>query len=207
MAIGTNLKKILSKRSITLAEFSEMSGISKNTLYSITKRDPKALHSNTLNKITAALGITPEELLYKSAEEEYNAVDILETPVDVVLLAIIWELTAHAGIVDEITSVTDGYININGSKIPGKRIITNSNGVEKEYYISLAEWEKIQGIISKYVNGQLNVNRNKINEGNKKIIATLELFKFIENANIDFRFLGSYKDHEQNNVEFYTIKE
>ena len=62
MGIGKNLKELLKEKNISIKELSELSGISVNTLYSITKRDPKVVNSETIEKIASALEIPPSYL-------------------------------------------------------------------------------------------------------------------------------------------------
>ncbi len=62
MGFGNKLKEILKKRGITIKELSAMSGISLNTLYSITKRDTQMPDKEIVNKIATALNINISEL-------------------------------------------------------------------------------------------------------------------------------------------------
>lgn len=62
MGLGVRLKEILKKQGLTIKELSEMSGVSINTLYSITKRDNNMARYDIVDKIAAALGISIEEL-------------------------------------------------------------------------------------------------------------------------------------------------
>lgn len=62
MGFGNKLKEVLKKKGITIKELSEISGISINTLYSITKRDTQMPDKEIVNKIADALGIDKSEL-------------------------------------------------------------------------------------------------------------------------------------------------
>lgn len=62
MGIGTNLKKILSDKNMTIKELSEKSGVSLNTLYSITKRDSNMSRYDIIEKIALTLNVTVKEL-------------------------------------------------------------------------------------------------------------------------------------------------
>lgn len=62
MGLGTNLKKILKERNMTIKELSKLSGISINTLYSITKRDSNMARYDIVKKISNVLNISVEEL-------------------------------------------------------------------------------------------------------------------------------------------------
>ena len=55
MGFGNKLKEVLKKKGITIKELSELSGISINTLYSITKRDTQIPDREIVDKIVAAL--------------------------------------------------------------------------------------------------------------------------------------------------------
>ena len=63
MGVGKRLKRILSQKGMSIKELSELSGISKNTLYSITKRDSKKVDYYTIGLIARTLQIDPNELL------------------------------------------------------------------------------------------------------------------------------------------------
>lgn len=62
MGFGNKLKEVLKKKGITIKELSELSGISINTLYSITKRDTQIPDREIVDKIVAALNINKSEL-------------------------------------------------------------------------------------------------------------------------------------------------
>ena len=61
MGAGLRLKEILRKRGLTIKQLSEMTNISINTLYSITKRDSVNIDPVLLNRITAILHISNDE--------------------------------------------------------------------------------------------------------------------------------------------------
>lgn len=62
MGIGSIIKEKLRERSMTIKELAALSGISVNTLYSITKRDSLRVESETLELIANALKVQPYEL-------------------------------------------------------------------------------------------------------------------------------------------------
>lgn len=70
MGFGNRLKEILKKKGITIKQLSEMTNISVNTLYSITKRDTNMPDSEIIDKIANALEIDKQELLISKAEYE-----------------------------------------------------------------------------------------------------------------------------------------
>lgn len=61
MGAGIRLKELLRQRQVTIKQLSIMTGVSINTLYSITKRDSSSIDSAILSRIVTALGITEEE--------------------------------------------------------------------------------------------------------------------------------------------------
>lgn len=63
MGVGAKIKALLSERNMTIKELSEKTGISINTLYSITKRDSSNVRLSTLEAIAKALDVKPEALM------------------------------------------------------------------------------------------------------------------------------------------------
>lgn len=63
MGVGIRIKRILRDKNMTIKQLSELSGVSLNTLYSITKRDSERVDEVILQHISAALGTTPNRLL------------------------------------------------------------------------------------------------------------------------------------------------
>ena len=51
MALGVNLKEILKQKNMTIKDLSKETGISVNTLYSITKRDGRMARFDIIKKI------------------------------------------------------------------------------------------------------------------------------------------------------------
>ena len=62
MGIGLKIKSILHDRRMTIKQLSEKSGVSINTLYSITKRDSDNVDAVILQKLSAALDVSQDEL-------------------------------------------------------------------------------------------------------------------------------------------------
>lgn len=62
MGLGLRLKEILKSKNMTIKELSQESGVSINTLYSITKRDNNMARYDIVEKIALALGVSVEEL-------------------------------------------------------------------------------------------------------------------------------------------------
>lgn len=62
MGIGLKIKSILHDRKMTIKQLSEKSGVSINTLYSITKRDSDNVDAVILQKLSAALDVSQDEL-------------------------------------------------------------------------------------------------------------------------------------------------
>lgn len=71
MGVGFKLKKILREKKMTIKQLSEISGISINTLYSITKRDSERVDRVLLCRIASALSVSPEELLEATHVDDY----------------------------------------------------------------------------------------------------------------------------------------
>ena len=63
MGIGARIKEILKQKNKTILWLAEKSGVSKNTLYTITKRDNTNIRHENLKKIADALEISVEDLL------------------------------------------------------------------------------------------------------------------------------------------------
>lgn len=58
MGVGFRLKLALRERKMTIKELSEQTGISLNTLYSITKRDTENVDDTILSAISSTLGLS-----------------------------------------------------------------------------------------------------------------------------------------------------
>lgn len=77
MGFGVLLKDLLAQRNLTIKDLSEMTGISINTLYSITKNDSVNVRSDTLKKISVALNIPMEKIIQMLEQEvQKNQVEI-----------------------------------------------------------------------------------------------------------------------------------
>jgi len=66
LGLGSRVKLILSHRNMTIAELAEKTGISKNTLYAMTKRDSEDIKLEHLQKIADVLDVTLDSLLSDS---------------------------------------------------------------------------------------------------------------------------------------------
>ena len=62
MAYGENIKFILKQKGMSIKELSGKSGVSINTLYSITKNDPLVIRQSTLDRILPVLELSAKEL-------------------------------------------------------------------------------------------------------------------------------------------------
>jgi len=58
MGVGLRLKTALRENNMTIKEFAALSGISLNTLYSITKRDSESIDGVILDIISSTLGLS-----------------------------------------------------------------------------------------------------------------------------------------------------
>ena len=72
MGFGKRLKEILKERNMTIKELSKLSGISQNTLYSITKRDNTLARFDIVEKIASVLDISPQELIISKTGNDKN---------------------------------------------------------------------------------------------------------------------------------------
>lgn len=70
MGVGAKLKNLLRNKNMTIKQLSDISHISINTLYSITKRDSVTIRLETLQKISEALEVNISTLLGISDEFE-----------------------------------------------------------------------------------------------------------------------------------------
>lgn len=72
MGVGLRLKELLRQKNMTIKQLSELSGVSLNTLYSITKRDSEKIDPVLLDKIVSALNPS-EDLLISPENNRKNA--------------------------------------------------------------------------------------------------------------------------------------
>ena len=93
MGVGLRLKEILRNRKMSIKQLSEKSGISINTLYSITKRDSENIDPVIMRRIADTLGIHFSSLLSEEVLQEYYernldlvAVDIHQSMIDDAIL-------------------------------------------------------------------------------------------------------------------------
>lgn len=70
MGVGARIKEILREKEKTILWLSEKSGVSKNTLYAITKRDTITVRGDNIKKIAEALEVTVEYLLGLSQDKD-----------------------------------------------------------------------------------------------------------------------------------------
>ncbi len=75
MGMGQVLKQLLNDQNMTIKELSEITGISKNTLYAITKRDSLHVRAETIEKISKALGVPVAKLLDWNSEGKMSELD------------------------------------------------------------------------------------------------------------------------------------
>ena len=63
MAMGQYIKELLSENGLTIKELSNISGISLNSLYYITKTDPETLTAEMANQLSEVLNVPAESFL------------------------------------------------------------------------------------------------------------------------------------------------
>lgn len=73
MGVGLRLKEILRAKSLTIKQLAEVSGVSINTLYSITKRDSERVDDVLIQRIAAALGVSVSDLLGQEKQEAQHS--------------------------------------------------------------------------------------------------------------------------------------
>lgn len=78
MAIGTNIKNICLEKGISLKELSKRSGISVNTIYTLTREDPENARGDTLAPIAKTLNVPVDVLLGRNAIKDW-AVELSPT--------------------------------------------------------------------------------------------------------------------------------
>lgn len=76
MGTGKKIKDILKEQGRTIKQLSKATGISVNTLYSITKRDSMSVTYPILEKVAQALGVKVIDLLPEEARE--SALDAIK---------------------------------------------------------------------------------------------------------------------------------
>lgn len=84
MGTGKRIKEILKKQHKTIKQLSTESGVSANTLYSITKRDSIDVSFSVLEKVAAALEVDMYEIFSDEQRELYvhgEANAIMHAPV------------------------------------------------------------------------------------------------------------------------------
>lgn len=79
MGVGMTLKRILRDKKMTIKQLAESSGISVNTLYSITRRDSERVDGVILQAIAAALDVPVDYLLGKEKAQYSNVQVTVQT--------------------------------------------------------------------------------------------------------------------------------
>lgn len=80
MGIGTNLKRLLALKKMTIKELSEKTGIPLNTLYSLTRRDSDTTRSEYLWAIANTLNVGIEELVNTQKVQILYGLSALDQP-------------------------------------------------------------------------------------------------------------------------------
>lgn len=86
MGFGIKLKMMLKNHNMTIKELAEITGISINTLYSITKRDSENVRFDIYIKIAEALKIPLEELIDEEMISNLNIKFMEKTSDDMALI-------------------------------------------------------------------------------------------------------------------------
>lgn len=105
MGVGIRLKEILRSKKMTIKQLSEISGISANTVYSITKRDSERVDPIVLQSIADALGVPVSQLTGASLKVKdiakpwiSNKAGRLYMPIDTELLDNLEQLSKEDGL-------------------------------------------------------------------------------------------------------------
>lgn len=78
MGIGKNIKTITKNKGITLLELSKKSGVPINTIYTLTREDPKSATLRTIDRLAEALGVDSKKLRMDPEEyEEYERQELI----------------------------------------------------------------------------------------------------------------------------------
>lgn len=80
MGIGTNMKRLLALKKMTIKELAEKTNIPLNTLYSLTRRDSDTTRSDYLRAIANALNVGIEELVSIQAVQVIHGLSVLDQP-------------------------------------------------------------------------------------------------------------------------------
>lgn len=142
MGIGARIKEVLKEQNKTIAWLAKESGVSKNTLYTITKRDNTKVRQDILEKISKTLGVKLEYLLGLDPSDE--------------------EITGY--VADSIFSLSGYYVYHEGKDL--YRIFNNEEGYY--FYANQNEIDDILGDIAFYINallGKLMKNKKIYYEG------------------------------------------
>lgn len=77
MGVGLRLKEILREKNMTIKELANISGVSLNTLYSITKRDSERVDIVLIKKIADALNVKLSQFLPDELAAKYDSYENL----------------------------------------------------------------------------------------------------------------------------------
>lgn len=146
MGVGIRLKQILRQKGMSIKQLSELSGISLNTLYSITKRDSERVDKIVIKNIAKALGIDPLDL---SPNAESDLLFFYNTKV-----------------YDKLNGI-DGFDGFDENKKP---ILQKGSLAESIFYSEITGFED-----EKYVQYRLSLAFSLLNtEGKRKALERVE---------------------------------
>lgn len=86
MGIGTNLKKIILAKNISISDLAKRAGVPRSTLYATISRDSNSMDSNTLSKICAVLECSADDLLANSPDNLPGYIDSILNESDYAIL-------------------------------------------------------------------------------------------------------------------------
>lgn len=159
MGSGARLKEILRQRKMTIKQLAETTGISLNTLYSITKRDSTNIDSAILSRITAALNITEDEFYGVSSLPTINCPAFEGSSIIVPMDSQEQELEAFTSYLNDM-----GYKIVIELGAPGAYIdelkthywSLYDTRKKKKYYIMSSDLETLKNNVNSYLKFQIS---------------------------------------------------
>ncbi|MCR6515336.1 helix-turn-helix domain-containing protein [Clostridium sp. LY3-2] len=76
--LGINIKRIRESKGMSQADLVRKANVGKATISEIENGKRQSLNSTTINKISTALDVSPEELFLEEGSCEYEVIDIKE---------------------------------------------------------------------------------------------------------------------------------
>lgn len=153
MGAGIRLKQVLRNKNMTIKQLSELSGVSLNTLYSITKRDSESIDPVILTRITEALSISNDDFW------GYSKMRVKKVPFSSIDQSLFVEMSSEA---QEMEAFSD-YLNGLGYHAVIELSPDNPNGLwtiydrrsDKKYTVSADTLDKLMHSINSFAKFQI----------------------------------------------------